>query len=116
MLLLLYSCMTYWVLCISPFQNSISTSRKEEESVEAETEEMDQTVIEQTQAEASEPQPETEEGEIQAASAGESQAEVTQPENEVSEVEIPNVGKILVLSDADGYNEEVTALSDITFV
>lgn len=31
----------------------------------------------------------------------------TQPENEVSEVEIPNVGKILVRSDADGYNEEV---------
>lgn len=31
----------------------------------------------------------------------------TQPENEVSEVEIPNVGKILVRSDADGYNEEM---------
>ncbi|XP_051537740.1 ubiquitin carboxyl-terminal hydrolase 28-like isoform X1 [Myxocyprinus asiaticus] len=30
-----------------------------------------------------------------------------QPENEVSEVEIPNVGKILVRSDADGYNEEM---------
>lgn len=30
-----------------------------------------------------------------------------QPENEVSEVEIPNVGKILVRADADGYNEEV---------
>uniref|UniRef100_A0A8C9WKR2 ubiquitinyl hydrolase 1 n=1 Tax=Scleropages formosus TaxID=113540 RepID=A0A8C9WKR2_SCLFO len=27
-------------------------------------------------------------------------------ENQVSEVEIPNVGKILVRSDADGYNEE----------
>ncbi|XP_056301947.1 ubiquitin carboxyl-terminal hydrolase 28 [Danio aesculapii] len=31
----------------------------------------------------------------------------TQPENEVSEVEIPNVGKILVRSDTDGYNEEM---------
>uniref|UniRef100_A0A672M892 ubiquitinyl hydrolase 1 n=1 Tax=Sinocyclocheilus grahami TaxID=75366 RepID=A0A672M892_SINGR len=31
----------------------------------------------------------------------------SQPENEVSEVEIPNVGKILVRSDADGYNEEM---------
>ncbi|XP_073679972.1 ubiquitin carboxyl-terminal hydrolase 28 isoform X2 [Garra rufa] len=31
----------------------------------------------------------------------------SQLENEVSEVEIPNVGKILVRSDADGYNEEM---------
>ncbi|XP_030638857.1 ubiquitin carboxyl-terminal hydrolase 28 [Chanos chanos] len=30
-----------------------------------------------------------------------------QPEDEVSEVEIPNVGKILVRADADGYNEEM---------
>ncbi|XP_051960175.1 ubiquitin carboxyl-terminal hydrolase 28-like isoform X2 [Xyrauchen texanus] len=30
-----------------------------------------------------------------------------QPENEISEVEIPNVGKILVRTDADGYNEEM---------
>lgn len=30
-----------------------------------------------------------------------------QPENEVSEVEIPNVGRIMVRADADGYNEEV---------
>uniref|UniRef100_A0A671RXR7 ubiquitinyl hydrolase 1 n=1 Tax=Sinocyclocheilus anshuiensis TaxID=1608454 RepID=A0A671RXR7_9TELE len=29
------------------------------------------------------------------------------PENDVSEIEIPNVGKILVRSDADGYNEEM---------
>lgn len=27
--------------------------------------------------------------------------------NEVSEVEIPNVGRIMVRADADGYNEEV---------
>lgn len=30
-----------------------------------------------------------------------------QPENVVSEVEIPNVGRILVQADTDGYNEEV---------
>ncbi|CAJ1063347.1 ubiquitin carboxyl-terminal hydrolase 28 isoform X2 [Xyrichtys novacula] len=30
-----------------------------------------------------------------------------QPENEVSEVEIPNVGRIIVRADADGYNEEM---------
>lgn len=30
-----------------------------------------------------------------------------QIENEVSEVEIPNVGRIMVRADADGYNEEV---------
>lgn len=33
-----------------------------------------------------------------------------QPENEVSEVEIPNVGRIMVRADADGYNEEVRVL------
>lgn len=31
-----------------------------------------------------------------------------QTENEVSEVEIPNVGRIMVRADADGYNEEVS--------
>lgn len=30
-----------------------------------------------------------------------------QTENEVSEVEIPNVGRIIVRADVDGYNEEV---------
>lgn len=29
-------------------------------------------------------------------------------ENEVSEVDIPNVGRITVRADADGYNEEVS--------
>uniref|UniRef100_A0A673K7M3 ubiquitinyl hydrolase 1 n=1 Tax=Sinocyclocheilus rhinocerous TaxID=307959 RepID=A0A673K7M3_9TELE len=43
------------------------------------------------------------------ASSTENQATATrsQPENDVSEIEIPNVGKILVRSDADGYNEEM---------
>lgn len=35
-----------------------------------------------------------------------------QAENEVSEVEIPNVGKIMVRADADGYNEEVCVFDD----
>uniref|UniRef100_A0AAY4E5M0 ubiquitinyl hydrolase 1 n=1 Tax=Denticeps clupeoides TaxID=299321 RepID=A0AAY4E5M0_9TELE len=35
------------------------------------------------------------------------EAAETEPEDVVSEVEIPNVGKILVRSDADGYNEEM---------
>uniref|UniRef100_A0A3Q2R0T7 ubiquitinyl hydrolase 1 n=1 Tax=Fundulus heteroclitus TaxID=8078 RepID=A0A3Q2R0T7_FUNHE len=36
----------------------------------------------------------------------EAPARQRQPENEVSEVEIPNVGRIMVRADADGYNEE----------
>lgn len=99
-------------LFISPSQNPVLTSQKDEETVEAEKDIMDETVSEQTQTEvASDPQPESEEAEAQAASAEGGQAEATPPENEVSEVEIPNVGKILVLSDADGYNEEVIAPS-----
>lgn len=35
-----------------------------------------------------------------------------QTENEVSEVEIPNVGRIMVRADADGYNEEVCTFYD----
>ncbi|XP_026794607.3 ubiquitin carboxyl-terminal hydrolase 28 isoform X1 [Pangasianodon hypophthalmus] len=94
-------------------QSSVSTSQKDEETAEAETEIINQTESEHTETEAaSDPQPESEEAEEQTASAEESQAEASQaeasqPENEVSEVEIPNVGKILVLSDADGYNEEM---------
>lgn len=79
--------------------------------MKAESEIINQTVIEQKETDAaSEPLPETEEAESQTASAEDSQAEARQQENEVSEVEIPNVGKILVVSDSDGYNEEVTAL------
>uniref|UniRef100_A0A7N6B7T5 Ubiquitin carboxyl-terminal hydrolase n=1 Tax=Anabas testudineus TaxID=64144 RepID=A0A7N6B7T5_ANATE len=36
-----------------------------------------------------------------------SPARQRQTENEVSEVEIPNVGRIMVRADADGYNEEM---------
>ncbi|XP_007563041.1 ubiquitin carboxyl-terminal hydrolase 28 isoform X1 [Poecilia formosa] len=37
----------------------------------------------------------------------EAPARQRQAENEVSEVEIPNVGRIMVRADADGYNEEM---------
>lgn len=40
----------------------------------------------------------------------EAPARQRQAENEVSEVEIPNVGRIMVRADADGYNEEVRKL------
>lgn len=40
----------------------------------------------------------------------EAPARQRQVENEVSEVEIPNVGRIMVRADADGYNEEVRKL------
>ena len=36
-----------------------------------------------------------------------------QTENEVSEVEIPNVGRIMVRADADGYNEEVSMCHNV---
>uniref|UniRef100_A0A3B4DZJ8 ubiquitinyl hydrolase 1 n=1 Tax=Pygocentrus nattereri TaxID=42514 RepID=A0A3B4DZJ8_PYGNA len=68
---------------------------------------------EQTGPEAvSDPQAEpegSEETEAEAASAegGPTETIHSRPVNEVSEVEIPNVGKIVVLSEADGYNEEL---------
>ncbi|TSQ12700.1 Ubiquitin carboxyl-terminal hydrolase 28 [Bagarius yarrelli] len=90
-------------------QSPVSTNPKDEdETVKDETEVTNPTETKQKETEAaSEPLPETEETKSQAASAEDSQAEDRQPENEVAEVEIPNVGKILVLSDSDGYNEEM---------
>ncbi|XP_053334372.1 ubiquitin carboxyl-terminal hydrolase 28 [Clarias gariepinus] len=92
-------------------QSPASPSHKEEEETAEAEAEINQTVSEQTETEAvSDPQPEAEEpeeAEAQTSSAEDTQAEAAQPENEVSVVEIPNVGKILVLSDADGYNEEM---------
>ncbi|XP_062867188.1 ubiquitin carboxyl-terminal hydrolase 28 [Trichomycterus rosablanca] len=90
-------------------QSPVSTACDNKETVEAVTEVDNQIVSEQTESEeASNSQAEeSEEGEAQTSSAEPSQAEARQPESEVSEVEIPNVGKILVLSDADGFNEEM---------
>lgn len=67
---------------------------------------MEEQVISDEGGPEAEPDTQTE---PEASSAEENPATTTrrQPENEVSEVEIPNVGKILVRSDADGYNEEV---------
>ena len=84
--------------------------------MEAKTEMASQPESEQTAPEAASiPQAETEESEEAIAGAasaedGPTEARHRQPENEVAEVEIPNVGKILVVSEADGYNEEVQAL------
>lgn len=47
------------------------------------------------------------EGEHQQTKQQDVPAERQQPENEISEVDIPNVGRIMVRADADGYNEEV---------
>ncbi|XP_036444461.1 ubiquitin carboxyl-terminal hydrolase 28 [Colossoma macropomum] len=94
-------------------QSPVSTFQEERGSVEAETEMAGQPDNEQTGPEAvSSPQAEpegSEETEAEAASAegGPTETRHSQPENEVSEVEIPNVGKIVVLSEADGYNEEL---------
>lgn len=51
---------------------------------------------------------EDEEGQQQEEEVEEVPARQRQAENEVSEVEIPNVGRIMVRADADGYNEEVS--------
>lgn len=47
------------------------------------------------------------EGEHQQTKQQDVPAERQQPENEISEVDIPNVGRIMVRADADGYNEEM---------
>lgn len=77
--------------------DSASTDRAQRSEVEVE---------EQVISDEAEPDSQTE---PEASSTEENPATATrrQPENEVSEVEIPNVGRILVRSDADGYNEEV---------
>ncbi|KAK5887245.1 hypothetical protein CesoFtcFv8_015866 [Champsocephalus esox] len=51
--------------------------------------------------------PEDEEKEEEQEEQEEQQQEVPVRENVVSEVEIPNVGRIMVRADADGYNEEM---------
>ncbi|KAM8927272.1 ubiquitin carboxyl-terminal hydrolase 28 isoform 2-T2 [Pelodytes ibericus] len=52
-------------------------------------------------------QPEPEEASHPEPSLTGQEGKEQQPSSQLSEVEIPNVGKILVRSDADGYNEEV---------
>uniref|UniRef100_A0A4W6E167 Ubiquitin specific peptidase 28 n=1 Tax=Lates calcarifer TaxID=8187 RepID=A0A4W6E167_LATCA len=63
---------------------------------------------EQDQGAASEPQPDPEaEKDPEPEPREKSEVRQRQTENEVSEVEIPNVGRIMVRADADGYNEEM---------
>ncbi|XP_039549635.1 ubiquitin carboxyl-terminal hydrolase 28 isoform X2 [Pimephales promelas] len=78
-------------------QPVVDSASKERSEVEVE---------EQVVSDEAEPDSQTE---PEASSTEENPATATrgQPENEVSEVEIPNVGRILVRSDADGYNEEM---------
>lgn len=52
-------------------------------------------------------QPEEQKQEVQ--EVQEVQVRQRHAENEVSEVDIPNVGRITVRADADGYNEEVNS-------
>uniref|UniRef100_A0A667YTQ0 Ubiquitin carboxyl-terminal hydrolase n=1 Tax=Myripristis murdjan TaxID=586833 RepID=A0A667YTQ0_9TELE len=60
-----------------------------------------------------EPEPDREPPELEQDQEDEEQEQEAAPvrqrqvENEVSEVEIPNVGRIMVRADADGYNEEM---------
>lgn len=62
---------------------------------------------EQQEEQQQEEQEEQQEQQQQEEQQQEVPARQRQPENEVSEVEIPNVGRIMVRADADGYNEEM---------
>lgn len=76
-------------------QSEVESASKDRVETEVEVEADEQVISDETESEATS----TEENPAA--------ARRRQPENEVSEVEIPNVGKILVRSDADGYNEEM---------
>lgn len=62
---------------------------------------------EEPQASGEAPEPIAEQSNEEQQQQQEVPARPRQTENEVSEVEIPNVGRIMVRADADGYNEEV---------
>lgn len=90
---------------LSVQQSEANSASKDRVETEVEVEAEEQVNSDEAEPEAeSDTQPESE-----ATSTEENPAAARrrQPENEVSEVDIPNVGKILVRSDADGYNEEV---------
>ncbi|XP_056586724.1 ubiquitin carboxyl-terminal hydrolase 28 isoform X3 [Triplophysa dalaica] len=99
--------------------HSHQNEEKSEESQQSEAEsaskdgvetEVEVEAEEKVNSDEAEPEADTDtQPESEATSAEENPAAARrrQPENEVSEVEIPNVGKILVRSDADGYNEEM---------
>lgn len=81
----------------SPPNNCVSN-----DNCEATKEGVDEQVEEQAAVQRSE-EPQQQEQEVR--------GRQRQTENEVSEVEIPNVGRIMVRADADGYNEEVSGES-----
>ncbi|XP_065143002.1 ubiquitin carboxyl-terminal hydrolase 28 isoform X2 [Paramisgurnus dabryanus] len=82
-----------------------SASKEDKAETEVEVEAKEQVISDEARPEAEpDPQPETE---TPSTEENPSTTRRRQPENEVSEVEIPNVGTILVRSDADGYNEEM---------
>uniref|UniRef100_A0A8C6UGZ3 Ubiquitin carboxyl-terminal hydrolase n=1 Tax=Neogobius melanostomus TaxID=47308 RepID=A0A8C6UGZ3_9GOBI len=101
------------------FQQELS--EWEEQFCQASTKDASDVPVEEERAEVTVPDPTTAaaaaDQEASSDSAAENQppqthhqeapAERPQPENEVSEVEIPNVGRIMVRADADGYNEEM---------
>ncbi|XP_039888346.1 ubiquitin carboxyl-terminal hydrolase 28 isoform X1 [Simochromis diagramma] len=62
---------------------------------------------EEPQASGEAPEPIAEQSNEEQQQQQEVPARPRQTENEVSEVEIPNVGRIMVRADADGYNEEM---------
>lgn len=64
--------------------------------------------VEDQHPEASGETPQLEEQHQEVQEVPEVQATQQHADNEVSEVEIPNVGRITVRADADGYNEEVS--------
>uniref|UniRef100_A0A8C2KLC5 Ubiquitin carboxyl-terminal hydrolase n=1 Tax=Cyprinus carpio TaxID=7962 RepID=A0A8C2KLC5_CYPCA len=98
---------------ISDNHSTASFSVSQQPVVESSTTDRSESEVEvEEQVISDEGGPEAEPGaqaEPEASSTEENQATAphSQPENEVSEVEIPNVGKILVRSDTDGYNEEM---------
>lgn len=66
--------------------------------------------------EASREAPEQEAKEEDEEQQREAPARQRQAENEVSEVDIPNVGRIMVRADADGYNEEVSTCHNVIWI
>ncbi|XP_033833632.1 ubiquitin carboxyl-terminal hydrolase 28 isoform X1 [Periophthalmus magnuspinnatus] len=80
---------------------------QETSEVQVEEESTEGTVSGPTAIEDQEDSNSMPENESQETHHQEAAAERQQLENEVSEVEIPNVGRIMVRADADGYNEEM---------
>ncbi|XP_061103968.1 ubiquitin carboxyl-terminal hydrolase 28 [Conger conger] len=84
-------------------EDAVVKNEEEGGEAEAKVSDMDAEPMEE-----GEPEPEAEASGLAAEAAATPALERERPpESQVSEVEIPNVGKILVRADADGYNEEM---------